>query len=372
MSTEVQDPPLLEPFEAYGLKLRNRVVMSAMTRGRSPGGVPCELNAHYYSMRADAGLIFAESTAICPKGRGFMDNPIIFDDSHAEAWKLVTEAVHARGCPIFLQLWHVGHNSHPLLQADGGTPIGPCAIPVKGLARTPQGPMPLVTPKAIEVHEIPALLDEYRQAAIRAKKAGFDGVEVHAGNGYLLDQFLRDSTNKRTDEYGGPPENRMRLMLEVVETVAEIWPKNRMAVRISPTNPSQFSIEDSNPEALFSCVVEGLQRAGIGFLDVVEGGLAPYEAQCEFDFSLLRARFKGVYIANNHYTFERGNEAIRSGHADLVSYGRAFLANPDLITRFRLGAPLNELVQATRNAPGALGYTDYPLLHELQLEVEER
>jgi N-ethylmaleimide reductase len=369
MTAEVQDAPLLTPFSADGFDFRNRIVMSPMTRGRAPGGTPCELNAEYYSLRGDAGLIFAESTAISPKGRGYMDNPVIFDDGHVQGWRLVTDAVHERGGLMFLQLWHVGHNSHPLLQVDGGIPIGPCALPVTGLARTPQGNLPLVTPRAIELHEMPGLLDEYRQAALRAKRAGFDGVEVHAGNGYLLDQFLRDSTNKRDDAYGGPPENRRRLLLEVVEAVAEVWGKQRMSVRISPTNPSQFEISDSDPEALFTCVVEGLQEAGIGFLHVVEGAMHPFIDQCPFDFSVLRARFKGVYIANNRYTFESGNEAVRSGHADMVSFGRQFLANPDLIRRFRLGAPLNEVNVATKYNLGASGYTDYPLLDELEVDA---
>lgn len=369
MPVSSAEQPLFQPLVVAGLELQNRIVMSPMTRGRSPDGVPGQLNAAYYSMRADAGLIFAESTAISPYGRGYHHNPCIYTDEHVAGWRTVTDAVHERGGKIFLQLWHTGHNSHPTLQPNGETPIGPSAVPVHGIARTPNGPMPLITPRAVELSEFPALIDEYRQAALRAKSAGFDGVEVHAGNGYLLDQFLRDGTNKRTDIYGGSPENRRRLLLEVVEAVAEHWDLSRISVRISPVNPAQFEIYDSRPEETYACAVEGLEALRIGFLHVVEGSTKPMlpgttvpDVEQPFDFGLLRRRFTGTYIANNRHSFESGNEAIRSGHADLVSFGRPFLANPDLVTRFRLGAPLNDVNRATMYERDGTGYLDYPTL----------
>jgi N-ethylmaleimide reductase len=354
---------LMTPIEVGGMLLPNRMVMSSMTRGRAVDGVPGELMVEYYRQRADAGLVFAESTAICPRGRGFRHNPCLFDDTHVAAWRRVTDAVHARGGRMFLQLWHVGHNSHPLMQPDGGLPVGPSAIPVKGVARTPEGVKPLVTPRALMIEEMPGIAAEYRAAAERARRANFDGVEVHAGNGYLLDQFLRDSTNKRTDAYGGPPENRRRLLLEVVDAVAQVYPRDRISVRISPTNPAQFDIRDSDPENTFACAVEGLQEAGIGILDVVEGDTKS-DVHQPFDYSILRRRFGGVYIANNRYTFGSANAALRGGHADLVSFGRLYVANPDLVRRYQTGAPLNAINQETlySGLQDAVGYTDYPFL----------
>jgi len=355
---------LLQPFSYAGLTLANRVVMSAMTRGRSPNGVPNDWNREYYAQRASAGLILSESTSISPRAISYLNNARIYNDEHVAGWKRITDAVHARGGHIFLQMMHCGHNSHRLLQPDGQLPFGPSAIPAPGMVRTPEGRVPLETPRALELSEVPELLDEYRQCAIRAQQAGFDGVEVHGGNGYLLDQFLRDSTNKRTDEYGGPPENRRRLLLEAVSAVLEVWDRKRVSVRISPTNPAGYDIWDSNPEALFTCVVDGLEQLGIGFLDVVEGATGRELDQCPFDFGRLRSRFSGVYIANNRYTFESGNRAIRVGHADLVAFGRPFVANPDLVERFAVGAPLNEINEATLRNTDSTGYIDYPTLGE--------
>ncbi len=217
-----------------------------------------------------------------------------------------------------------------------------------------------MTPRELQVDEIPALLGEYRNAARRAMEAGFDAVEIHAGNGYLLDQFLRDCTNKRTDAYGGPPENRARLLFEVAEAVCQIWGEARVGVRISPVNRAGYGMHDSDPQPLYNCVVDGLQAIGIGFLDVVEGETTENAEPPAFDFEELRARFKGVYIANNRYTFESGNKAIASGHADLVAFGRPFVANPDLVDRFRFGASLNEMSRESYTGQGPSGYTDYP------------
>lgn len=354
---------LFRPVTLAGVTLRNRIVMSAMTRARSPGGIPDRLNAEYYAQRAAAGLIMGESTCISPTATGFWENnPGIYTDSHVEGWKRVTDAVHSLGGRMFLQLWHCGRNSHPSMQPGNALPVGPSATPPSPEIKYREGSLPPVTPRELQVSEIPGLIEQYRHAARCAMAAGFDGVEVHAGNGYLLDQFLRNSTNKRSDAYGGPPENRARLLFEVTEAVCGVWGQDKVGVRISPVNRAGYGMFDSDPQPLYNCVVDGLQAIGIGFLDVVEGETTDHFEAPPFDFGELRSRFKGAYIANNGYNFERGNEAIRSGHADLVSFGRPFIANPDLIERFRRNAPLNEMSMTSYTGTGTEGYTDYPTL----------
>jgi N-ethylmaleimide reductase len=275
----------------------------------------------------------------------------------------VTDAVHAAGSRMFLQLWHCGRNSHPEIQPNNQLPFGPSATPPSAEIKVRPGGHQPVIPRELQVHEVPALLEEYRHAARLAMAAGFDAVEVHAGNGYLLDQFLRGSTNRRTDDYGGSPQNRARLLLEVTEAVAKIWGEDRVGVRISPNNRAGYGMFDPDPQPLFNCVVDGLEALRIGFLDVVEGETTQGEiAPDPFDFDELRARFSGVYISNNGHSFDSGNEAIRSGHADLVSFGRPFVANPDLVERFRQGAPLNEMSMLSYTGSGTEGYTDYPRL----------
>lgn len=351
---------LFEPGMIGDMTLRNRIVMSPMTRQRSPGGLPNDLNLEYYAMRADAGLIITESTYVSPTGISRPANIGLFTPAQVEGWRRITDAVHEQGGRIIVQLMHSGHNSHPSLQPDGRLPVGPSAVRPKGTVRIAEGYVPLGTPRALELHEMPGIVDEYRQTAIRAQQAGFDGVEVHGGNGYLLDQFLRDSTNKRTDEYGGSFENRRRLLLEVLDGVLEIWDRQRVGVRISPTNPAGYDMRDTDPQGLFECVVEGVEQRKIAFLDVVEGGFGTEEAQCPLDFGRLRAAFTGTYIANNRYDAAKAAAAIRSGHADLVAFGRPFVANPDLVFRLREGHPLNEVNEATLRAEGRLGYLDYP------------
>lgn len=355
-----QGAELLQPIELGRITLRNRIAMSAMTRSRTPGGVPNELNALYYRQRASAGIIFAESTAVSPYGIGIINTPGIFTDEQAEGWRRVTDGVHAEGGRIFLQLWHCGQISHPSMLPGGATPVGPSAIALNGTVRTEMGRVPIGVPRALELEEIPGIIDEYRQAAVRAMQAGFDGVEVHAANGYLLDQFLRDSTNRRTDRYGGPPENRMRLLLEITAAVCEIWGADRVGVRLSPTNPSVFGITDSDPEGLFVAVVDALDRLRIGFLDVVEGATGNATDQCPFDFGRLRERFSGIYIANNRYTPASGNAAIREGRADMIAFGRPFIANPDLVERCARGLALSAVNWETVYGGGERGYTDYP------------
>ena len=340
--------------------------MSALTRGRTPGGVPNALNVEYYAQRADAGLIFAESTAISPTGVGFgKDHAQICTEEQAEGWKRVTDAVHERGGRMFLQLWHCGRNSHPDLQPDNQIPFGPSAIPASSETRIPRGGHEPVIPREMQVEEVPALIEEYRNAARLAMAAGFDAVEVHAGNGYLLDQFLRSSTNQRTDQYGGPPENRARLLWEVTEAVSQVWGEDRVGVRISPNNRAGYGMLDPEPQPLFETVVDGLEKLGIAFIDVVEGETTQGEIEpLPFDFDSLRERFSGVYISNNGHTYESGIAALRSGHADLISFGRPFVANPDLVHRLRIGAPLNQMRLESYTGEGSEGYTDYPTLEE--------
>jgi len=353
---------LFQPIEIARVRLKNRIMMSPMTRSRTPGGIPNDLNIAYYTQRASAGLIFGESTAISPTGIGFPNNPNIFNDDHVAGWRRVTDAVHALGGHMFLQLWHCGRNSQPHLQPGNALPFAPSATPPSNEIKVRPGRLPPVTPRAIEVEEIPALIADYRAAASRAMDAGFDAIELHAGNGYLLDQFLRNSTNHRTDAYGGSPENRSRLLLEVADAVAEIWGPDRVGVRISPTNRAGYGMFDSDPQSLFECAVDGLQAIGLGFIDVVEGETTDHLERTPFDYAALRSRFKGVYIANNGYTFERGNAAISDGHADMIAFGRPYIANPDLVERFRRGSALNEMRRDTYTETGPVGYTDYPLL----------
>jgi len=358
--TATEQSELFQPIRLARVTLRNRIMMSPMTRSRTPSGVPNALNIEYYTQRASAVLIFGESTAICPTGVGFPNNPNIFGEEHVAGWRAVTDAVHALGGHMFLQLWHCGRNSQPSLQPGNALPFGPSSTPPSPEIKPRPGRPPPVTPRELQVSEIPGLLAGYRAAAQRAMAAGFDAVEVHAGNGYLLDQFLRNSTNRRTDEYGGSPENRRRLLLQVAETVSEVWGEDRVGVRLSTTNRAGYGMFESDPQTLFNCVVDGLQDIGIGFIDVVEGETTDHPERTPFDFSELRSRFRGAYIANNRYTFESGNAAIREGHADLVAFGRPYIANPDLVERFRLGAPLNEMRPETYTGEGASGYTDYP------------
>jgi N-ethylmaleimide reductase len=362
ISNPIDTGALFEPIDVARVRLKNRIMMSPMTRSRTPDGVPNDINIEYYTQRASAGLIFGESTAISPTGIGFPNNPNIFNDDHVAGWRRVTDAVHALGGHMFLQLWHCGRNSQPHLQPGNGLPFGPSATPPSTEIKPRPGRLPPVTPRALEVGEIPALIGDYRNASKRAMAAGFDAVEIHAGNGYLLDQFLRNSTNHRTDAYGGTPENRRRLLLQVAEEVAEIWGADRVGVRLSPTNRAGYGMFDSDPQALFNCVVDGLQALGLGFIDVVEGETTDHPERTPFDYAVLRSRFKGVYMANNGYTLESGNAAIRDGHADMVAFGRPYIANPDLVERFRHGSTLNEMRRDTYNETGPIGYTDYPPL----------
>lgn len=350
---------LFAPVRLGPYDLRNRMVMAPLTRNRAGvGNVPHELNALYYGQRASAGLIISEASQVSPQGVGYPGTPGIHSREQVEGWKLVTKAVHERGGRIFLQLWHVGRISHPSLQPNGELPVAPSAIKPAGDAFTAVGLQPFVTPRALETREIPGIVEQYRQGAINAFAAGFDGVEIHAANGYLIDQFLRDGTNRRTDRYGGSLENRTRFLLEVADAVVEIWGANRVGVRLSPVSSFNDMI-DSNPQQTFEHAAGALNRFGLAYVHVVEMGA---ETQPRFDFASLRKAFKGAYIANAGYTKERAHAALAGGNADLVSFGVLFLANPDLPARFAKGAPLNTPDQSAFYGGSEKGYTDYPFL----------
>ena len=351
---------LFTPIQLGPLELPNRMVMAPMTRNRCPKTVPTDLTAEYYRQRATAGLIITEGAQVSDQGIGYPATPGIHTPEQVEGWRKVTDAVHAAGGRIFVQLWHCGRISHPDFHS-GEPPVAPSAIRPAGQAFTFEGPKDFVTPRALETDEIPGIVDQYRHAAACAMRAGFDGVEIHAANGYLIDQFLRDRTNHRTDAYGGSIENRIRLLAEVAEAVCAEIGADRVGVRISPVN--RFNdIEDSDPQALFNRVAERLGGIGVVYLHVVEVSMAG-EPNASVDFTELRRRFPGAYMANGGYTKARADAAIAEGRADLVSFGVPFLANPDLVRRFKLDAPLNEPNPDTFYGGGAEGYTDYPSLN---------
>lgn len=356
-------PDLFTPLELGPYTLRNRIVMAPLTRSRAgDDGVPTEIMAEYYRQRASAGLIVSEATCIAPEGKGYMGTPGIWNGEQVAAWNRVTQAVHDRGGRIFCQLWHVGRISHPDLQPDGALPVAPSAIRPAGQVYTPTGLQDYVTPRALEIEELPGIVRQYRVAASNAIAAGFDGVEVHGANGYLLDEFLRDGTNHRTDAYGGSLENRARLLLEVVEAVVGAVGAGRTGLRLSPVQPFN-DMRDSNPEGHFREMVEWLAPFGLAYLHVTELGKdAPGAAGPWFDPRDLRPLWPGVFMCNHGYDAASGNAAIATGAADLVAYGALYIANPDLVERFKTGASLNSPDPSTFYMGGERGYTDYPAL----------
>jgi N-ethylmaleimide reductase len=356
-----QAPDLFSPVEVGHLKLNNRVVMAPLTRSRAgPGNVPTQLNALYYAQRASAGLIIAEATQIAPEGQGYISTPGIHSVEQVEGWKCVTKAVHIANGHIVLQLWHVGRISHPSFQPGGVLPVAPSAVKPDAQAFTAKGFEPIPTPRALETAEIPKIVEQYAQAARNALAAGFDGVEVHAANGYLIDQFLRDKTNKRTDQYGGNFENRSRFLLEVVDAVSEVAGSERTGVRISPQN-TQNDIEDSEPQALFDYVAKRLSGRGLAYLHIIEGDTSGVTV-APFDYRRLKELFNGCVIANNTFDKTRANHALAEGRADLIAFGKPFIANPDLVMRLFFDAPLLPLNRETLYGGGEQGYTDYPIL----------
>jgi N-ethylmaleimide reductase len=356
---------LFSPTHIGAIGVANRVAMAPLTRSRADmNGVHSELAIEYYRQRAAAGLIISEATNISREGRGYAFTPGIYTDEHVAAWRKITDAVHQAGGKIVNQLWHVGRISHDSLQENGQPPVAPSAIQAGELvfleSRTQARPS---MPRALETAEIPRILEDYRNAARRAKEAGFDGVEVHSANGYLLEQFVRDSTNRRTDQYGGSLENRVRFPVEVVSAVADIWGADRVGVRLSPLTRSAGDTPlDSDPERTYFYYAEQLGKLGLAYLHCVEGQTRGDNAASAFDFKKLHAAFGGKYIANNSYQRQMAMDAIASGHADMVAFGRPFISNPDLVERLKLDAPWAEPDRATLYGGGAEGYTDYPVL----------
>ena len=353
---------LFEPVRVGDIELANRIVMAPLTRDRAGAGrTPTPLMAEYYAQRAEAGLIIAEATQISPEGQGYLDTPGIHSAVQVKGWRAVTDAVHARGGKIVLQLWHVGRISHTSLQLGGKAPVAPSAIRAHSKTFTAQGFEAVSAPRALDAGELPRIIAEYRYAAARAMEAGFDGVEVHAANGYLIDQFLRNGSNQRDDAWGGSIENRTRLLYAVVEAVAQTVGGGRTGVRLSPVTPAN-DVRDSNPQPLFERAVERLAPLGLAYLHVIEGATAGPRDIAPFDFEALHRRFPGRWMVNNGYTAAMAADAVGRGLADLVAFGRPFIANPDLVQRLRIGAPLNALNPATLYGGGAKGYTDYRAL----------
>ena len=354
---------LFEPYRLGDIELANRIVMAPLTRNRAgPGNVPTLLAAQYYAQRASAGLIISEATQISPEGQGYQATPGIHSPEQIAGWRTVTEAVHARGGKIFLQLWHVGRVSHVSLQPGGKAPVAPSAIRANTKTFVGGTFADVSEPRALLIEEIPAIVEAFRQGARNAIVAGFDGVEVHAANGYLIDQFLRDGTNHREDIYGGSLANRVRFLLEVTGAVIREVGARRVGVRLSPVSPSNDA-SDSDPASVFGFAVEKLSRLAPVYIHVVEGATGgDRNFGGAFDFPALRKRFHGTYIANNGYSLDLATEAIERGRADLIAFGKLFIANPDLVTRLRNGAPLAVPDKATFYGGGARGYTDYPAL----------
>jgi N-ethylmaleimide reductase len=353
---------LFTPVNLGSIALKNRIVMAPLTRNRAgEGGVPQAMNVIYYQQRASAGMIITEATPISPMAHGYPALPGIYTDAQVQGWKKVTDAVHANGGKIVLQLWHVGRISHPSLLPEQALPVAPSAIKPQGQAFTYEGLVDYVTPRALALNELPSIVQDYVHATQCALEAGFDGVEVHAANGYLLDQFLRDGTNQRTDLYGGSVENRMRLLLEVIEAVINEAGADKVGVRLSPVNPFN-DMHDSQPQHTFNQVAQALSRYNLAYLHAVEGGMHDGGDSQAFNFTEFRNLYSGQYIANLAYTKVKGNAAIASHHADAIAFGVPFIANPDLVERFKLNAPLNTADSSTFYGGTEAGYTDYPTL----------
>lgn len=363
---------LFEPMRVGAFNLANRIVMAPLTRNRAGMGlVPGPFAAEYYAQRASAGLIIAEATQISAQAQGYANTPGCYTDEQVRGWKRVTDAVHAKRGTIVVQLWHTGRVSHTSFQKDGQAPVGPSAIRAKTKTfLAGQGFVDASMPRALELGEIPGIIEDFRHASSRAIEAGFDGVELHGAHGYLLDAFLRDGTNHRTDAYGGSIENRARLLFEVAKACADGIGAKRLGVRISPVSTAGNS-RDSHPQALFNHVVEGLNPLGLAYLHVVEGETGGDRDSIAFDYSALHERFDGVWMVNNGYDRQMAIDAVASGRADLVSFGRPFIANPDLVERLRTDAPLNKLMgQETFYGGGAHGYTDYPDLEHSRAAID--
>lgn len=355
---------LFSPVQMGAIEMANRIVMAPVTRSRyEEDGVAGELHATYYAQRATAGLIVAEATNISAQGRGYAATPGIWSEAQVAGWRKVTDAVHAAGGKIVSQLWHVGRFSSVDLQPNGEAPVAPSAIQAEGNTYTADGFVPVSMPRALETDEIPGIIEQYKHAAENAKRAGFDGVEVHSANSYLLDQFLRDSTNQRTDQYGGSIENRARLTLEVTQAIVDIWGNDRVGIRLSPVTPDAGNTPpDSNVMALHGYLIQQLNRFNLAYLHFVEGATATSREVPEgVDMDALSAQFNGPFIGNNNYDLDMAVERRAEGKIDAVAFGRLFISNPDLVARLRHGAELTIAPRESYYGGGAKGYTDWPL-----------
>lgn len=353
---------LLSPIKLGAVNLKNRVVMAPLTRNRAgEGNVPQDLNAQYYKQRATAGLIITEASQISPEGVGYPATPGIHSSEQIEGWRKVTNVVHQKDGKIFLQLWFCGRISHPSMLPENKTPVSASAIKPSGEAITYDGMKEYVEPRALELDEIKAIVDQYRVAAHNAKAAGFDGIEVHAANGYLLDQFIRDGSNQRTDNYGGSVENRSRLLMEVLDAVYEAWEPSHVGVRLSPENGFN-DMKDSDPQNTFNEIAKRLSSQGLAYLHVLEGDMLGEVKSV--DYTQIKNNFAGNYMANCGYTQNSAESAILNNSADVVAFGSLYIANPDLVERFKAEAELNTPDQATFYGGDSHGYTDYGFLEQ--------
>ncbi|AXA54156.1 alkene reductase [Pseudomonas thivervalensis] len=358
------DQNLFTPYTLGNLTLSNRVVLAPLTRNRAGQGfVPSEFAATYYSQRASAGLLISEASQISQQGQGYQDTPGIYTPAQIDGWRKVTDAVHAKGGRIFLQLWHVGRVSHVDLQANGAAPVAPSALRPATKVFVNNRFEDVSEPRALDIDELPGIVNDFRLAAANAIAAGFDGVEIHGANGYLLDQFLKDGANVRTDAYGSSIENRARLLLEVTAAVVEEVGAERTGLRISPVSPAN-GVSSSAPQAQFDYLVDQLNALDIVYLHVVEGATGGPRDVAPFDFGSLRQRFKNTYIANNGYDLNLATSRLAEDQADLIAFGRPFIGNPDLVERLKTGSPLSAFNPATLYGGGAAGYIDYPTLAE--------
>ena len=370
-------PTLFDPIQAGDLHLANRIAMAPLTRNRSPRAVPRDITATYYAQRASAGLLITEGTAITHQGQGYSDVPGLYSTEQLDGWKRVTQAVHARGGKIVTQLWHVGRVSHTALQPEGGAPVAPSAVRAQSQtylvdAASGQGQfVPTSEPRALAAEELPDIVHAFAAAARNAvQTAGFDGVEIHGANGYLLDQFLKDGANQRKDDYGGGIANRVRLMVEVTRAVVDAIGGGRVGIRLSPVTPAN-DIRDSDPQPLFEHLARELAPLGLAFIHVIEGATGgPREVEGRpFDYAAFKNAYRsaggrGAWMVNNGYDRDMAQEALASGRADIVAFGRAFISNPDLVERLRRGAPLNAWDKTTFYGGGEHGYIDYPALEQ--------
>jgi len=351
---------LFEPFALGGLTLANRIVMAPLTRNRAGAGlVPNDLAATYYAQRASAGLIITEATQVSAQAQGYQNTPGLYTPEQIAGWRKVTDAVHAKGGRIFVQLWHVGRVSHVDVQPGGAAPVAPSAIRAATKTFVNNEFVDVSEPRALELDELPGIVNDFRQAAANAMAAGFDGVEIHGANGYLLEQFIKDGANQRTDAYGGTVENRARLLLEVVTAVVTEIGADRTGVRISPVSPAN-GISCTDPQPQYDHIAEQLNGLGIVYLHVVEGATGGPRDVAPFDYGSLRRRFQRTYLANNGYDLDFATAQLNQGKADLFAFGRPFISNPDLVQRLKTGAPLAQMNPATLYGGGAAGYIDYP------------